>query len=108
MDDGDAPPPEIPWYATPDRAVFSLAADDRARLRHRLRRDLRRHAALEFTVNGCYTETLALCAEPPPGEGRWITPRLAGLYGELHAAAIATVSNSASRTALWRRGWSEC
>jgi len=86
-DDGAA---EIPWYVVEQRAVLSLEAPARERLRRRVRRDLRRCEGLRLAVDEGYDEVLARCAEPPPGEdGRWITDRLTALYRELHAAGVS-------------------
>ncbi len=87
MDDEGAA--DIPWFTTPERAIFSLAPEDRAQLRRRLRRDLRACESFTFAVDRDYDRVLRLCAQPPPGEGQWITPRLASLYRELHAAGVS-------------------
>lgn len=87
MDDEAAP--EIPWYVAEQRAVLPLDDAFRAQLRRRVRRDLRRCEPLRLAVDEGYDEVLARCAEPPPGEGRWITDRLAALYRELHAAGAS-------------------
>jgi leucyl/phenylalanyl-tRNA--protein transferase len=87
MDDELAP--EVPWYVAPQRAIFELDEDSRAAMRRKVRRDVRACEALELRVDTAYAEVLALCAEPPSGDGVWITPRLAALYRELHARGIA-------------------
>ncbi|MEN0015432.1 MAG: leucyl/phenylalanyl-tRNA--protein transferase, partial [Solirubrobacteraceae bacterium] len=43
----------------------------------------------ELAVDRDYEQVLKLCATPPPGEGVWITPRLAALYRRLHAAGYS-------------------
>jgi leucyl/phenylalanyl-tRNA--protein transferase len=89
MDDEDAHDEPLPWYTAPQRAVFPLDAAFRDELRRKLRRDLRRCEAHELTIDTDYDAVLELCAEPPDGDGIWITPRLAALYRRLHAAGIA-------------------
>lgn len=89
MDDAADSEAPLPWYTAPERAIFSLDADYRKQLRRRVRRDLRRCADHTLHTNADYEAVLALCAEPPPGEGVWITPRLAALYRELHDAGVA-------------------
>lgn len=89
MDDSGHWDEELPWYTAPNRAVFPLDQAFRDGLRRKLRRDLRRCESHELVVNGDYDEVLSLCATPPPGEGVWITPRLASLYRRLNAAGYA-------------------
>jgi leucyl/phenylalanyl-tRNA--protein transferase len=87
MDDAEAP--ELPWYVAPQRAVFEL--DDRSRdgLRRKVRRDLRACEAFTLQVDTAYDAVLELCAQPPTGDGVWITPRLAALYRRLHRAGVS-------------------
>ena len=87
MDDEGAP--EIPWYTAPERAVFELDAPARDAVRRKVRRDLRACADYELVVDRDYEAVLSLCAAPPPGEGVWITRRLAALYRKLYAAGYA-------------------
>lgn len=87
MDDADAP--ELPWYVAPERAVFELDTAARDALRRKVRRDLRACDGYLLRVDGAYGEVLALCAQPPTGDGIWITERLAELYRGLHAAGVA-------------------
>ncbi len=89
MDDEDAQDAPLPWYTAPERAVFPLDEGFRDELRRRLRRDLRRCTDHALTVDADYDAVLELCAEPPEGDGVWITPRLAALYRRLHAAGVA-------------------
>lgn len=88
MDD-DPEAPEIPWYAVEQRTVFELDADSRAALRRKLRRSLRAATGLSLTSDEHFDEVLARCAEPPNGDGVWITPRMRTLYAQLHAAGVA-------------------
>lgn len=87
MDDADAP--QVPWYVAPQRAIFELDDASRDAVRRRVRRDARACADFTLAVDTAYDEVLALCAQPPSGDGVWITPRLAGLYRRLHAAGIS-------------------
>jgi leucyl/phenylalanyl-tRNA--protein transferase len=80
---------ELPWYAVEERTVFELDEESRARLRRKVRRSLRACEGLELTVDAHFDDVLASCAEPPDGDGVWITPRLARLYADLHDAGFA-------------------
>jgi leucyl/phenylalanyl-tRNA--protein transferase len=46
-------------------------------------------ADFRFGVDEAYERVLALCAEPPAGDGVWITERLARLYRGLHEVGVA-------------------
>lgn len=89
MDDAEAAGGELPWFTTPDRAIFDLSDEGRAMVRRKVRRDDRACDGFELAVNRDYEQVLALCATPPPGEGVWITPRLADLYRRLNASGVA-------------------
>jgi len=81
--------PEIPWYAVDQRTIFELDDHSRAALRRKLRRSLRAATGLTLTFDEHFAEVLAHCAEPPDGDGVWITPRMQELYAGLHAAGYA-------------------
>lgn len=86
----DAPDaPELPWYAVEQRTVLELDPESRAAMRRKVRRSLRACEDLTLTVDAHFEEVLASCAEPPDGDGVWITPRLAALYRALHEAGFA-------------------
>jgi leucyl/phenylalanyl-tRNA--protein transferase len=87
MDDADAT--ELPWYTAPERAIFEIDDESRAALRRKVRRDVRACADFELDVDRDYEQVLTLCATPPPGEGVWITPRLAHLYRGLHGVGVS-------------------
>lgn len=89
MDDAHDQGEPLPWYTAPQRAIFPLDAEFRDGLRRRVRRDLRRCEHHTLHTNADYAAVLELCATPPPGEGVWITPRLAALYRALHEAGVA-------------------
>jgi len=90
MDDDEAAP-EIPWYAADPRAVFELDAGAREALRRRLRRSLARAGpGWQLRRDRAFGDVLRACARPrAPGDGVWITPRMADQYGRLHAAGVA-------------------
>ncbi len=87
MDDAGAV--ELPWYTAPERALFELDGASRDAVRRKVRRDVRACASFELVIDQDYEAVLELCAAPPPGEGVWITPRLAALYRRLHTAGYA-------------------
>lgn len=87
MDDDGAR--ELPWYTAPQRAIFEFDDAPFAATQRKLRRDTRACADFRLSVDTDYEQVLALCAEPPPGEGVWITPRLADLYRRLHEVRAA-------------------
>ena len=90
MDDPDRASGALPFYAAEDRALFELDERTRARLRHRVRRSLRAGAAWTLRTDTVFDTVLAACARPRSADdGVWITPRLAALYRELHAAGYA-------------------
>ena len=90
MDDPEEAFGPLPFYAAEDRAVFELDSATRARLRRRVRRSLRAGAGWRLEVDTAFGAVVHACARPrDPGDGIWITPRLAALYGELHTAGHA-------------------
>ena len=90
MDDLDEAFGPLPFYAAEDRAVFELDDATRARLRRRVRRSLRAGEGWTLRRDTSFERVLAACARPRmPGDGVWITPRLAALYRDLHRAGYA-------------------
>jgi leucyl/phenylalanyl-tRNA---protein transferase len=90
MDDPEEAFGALPFYAAEERALFELDERTRARLRRRVRRSLRAGTAWTLRMDTAFTTVLDACARPrSPGDGVWITPRLAALYRELHAAGHA-------------------
>jgi len=90
MDDPEEAFGPLPFYAAEDRAVIELDVATRARLRRRVRRSLRAGAGWRLEVDTAFGAVVDACALPrDPGDGIWITPRLAALYGELHSAGHA-------------------
>jgi leucyl/phenylalanyl-tRNA--protein transferase len=90
MDDPERDDGALPFYAADDRALFELDERSRARLRGRVRRSLRAGADWTLRADTAFDTVLAACARPrSDDDGVWITPRLAALYRELHAAGYA-------------------
>lgn len=90
MDDPAHSDDPLPWYVADPRAVLELDPDARAALHRRVRRSVRRCAALSLARDRAFARVLAACAQPRnPGEGTWITPRLASVYADLHDAGFA-------------------
>jgi leucyl/phenylalanyl-tRNA--protein transferase len=87
MDDPDAQDSPLPFYRADPRAVFELG--DLGATRRRLRRSLARDPGWAPAVDRGFATTVARCALPRSEGGVWITPRLARLYGKLHAAGVA-------------------
>jgi leucyl/phenylalanyl-tRNA--protein transferase len=87
MDDPDAQDDPLPFYRADPRAVFELA--DLDAIRRRLRRSLARDPGWQPAVDRGFPTVVARCALPRDGGGIWLTPRLARLYGKLHAAGVA-------------------
>jgi leucyl/phenylalanyl-tRNA---protein transferase len=90
MDDPEEAYGPLPFYAADERAVFDLDERTRARVRHHVRRSLRAGAGWALRADTAFDVVLDACASPrSPDDGIWITPRLAGLYRDLHAAGHA-------------------
>lgn len=87
MDDPEEQDSPLPFYRADPRAVFDL--DDLDATRRRLRRSLKADPGWEPAVDRGFATTVARCALPRSEGGVWITPRLARLYGKLHAAGVA-------------------
>lgn len=81
----------LPWWTADPRTVFELDGGARASLRRRVRRSLRATADWELRTGTAFAEVVEACARPrAPGDGVWITARLARLYREMHHAGVAT------------------
>jgi leucyl/phenylalanyl-tRNA--protein transferase len=89
MDDPDAQHEPLPFYRADPRAVMDLSEGGLDALRRRLRRSLARDAGWEPAVDRGFPTVVARCALPRADGGVWLTPRLARLYGKLHAAGVA-------------------
>ena len=80
----------LPFYAAEERALFELDERARTRLKRRVRRSLRAGAGWALRADTAFDAVLDACARPrSPTDGVWITPRLADLYRDLHAAGHA-------------------
>jgi leucyl/phenylalanyl-tRNA--protein transferase len=89
MDDPEAQDEPLAFYRADPRAVFELdgrALDD---IRRRVRRSLARDPGWQPAMDRAFPSVVARCALPRDDGGVWLTPRLARLYGKLHAAGIA-------------------
>jgi leucyl/phenylalanyl-tRNA---protein transferase len=90
MDDPEEAFGPLPFYAAEERALFELDERTRAEVKRRVRRSLRAGAGWSLRADTAFDAVLDACARPrSPSDGIWITPRLAGLYRELHAAGHA-------------------
>ena len=90
MDDPKEAFGPLPFYAAEDRAIFELDAGTRARLRRRVRRSLRAGHEWRLQMDTAFGAVVHGCARPrEPGDGVWLTARLAELYGRLHVAGHA-------------------
>jgi leucyl/phenylalanyl-tRNA--protein transferase len=82
---------ELPWWTADPRTVLDLDPASQEALRRKVRRSLRAGAGWPLRRGEAFEEVLAACAAPRgPGDGVWITPRLASLYRRLHQAGYAT------------------
>ena len=111
MDDPAEARGPLPFYAAEQRALFELDEISRAAVRRRLRRSLRagEAAGLRLTRDECFDEVVAACARPrEPGDGVWLTPRLAHLYRRLHEAGLAHSFEVHAGDELAVRGFSLC
>jgi leucyl/phenylalanyl-tRNA---protein transferase len=87
MDDLGAQHGPLPFYRADPRAIFEL--DDLDRTRRAVRRSLAADPGWVPSVDRAFSETVAGCATRTKEEGVWLTPRLARLYEDLHAAGAA-------------------
>ncbi len=89
MDDPDAQDSPLPFYRADPRAVMELGPEALDATRRRLRRSLARDPGWTPAVDQGFATVVARCALPRAEGGIWLTPRLARLYGKLHAAGVA-------------------
>lgn len=89
MDGPDALGGPLPFYRADPRAVFELDPESLDFTRRAVRRSLRRDPGWTFAVDRAFPAVLEGCAAPRPGQGVWLTGRLARLYAYLHAAGHA-------------------
>lgn len=79
---GEHGAPPIGWWSPDPRGVLDVHS---LRVTRSLRRSLRR---FEVRIDSAFDEVVAACADPAR-DGRWITPTMAGAYGELHRLGLA-------------------
>jgi leucyl/phenylalanyl-tRNA---protein transferase len=89
MDDPEAQHEPLPFYRADPRAIMELSGEALDGLRRRLRRSLARDPGWRPAVDRAFPTVVARCALPRADGGVWLTPRLARLYGKLHAAGAA-------------------
>lgn len=88
MDDGFSR--DVPWYAPDPRAVFELDGASLERIRRGVRRSLRTGGDWPLLVDRRFESVVECCGRPrSAGDGVWLTPRMARLYADLHAAGLA-------------------
>jgi leucyl/phenylalanyl-tRNA--protein transferase len=88
MDDGFSR--GLPWYAPDQRALFELDAEALERTRRAVRRSLRCGGGWLLLVDQRFEVVVERCGRPrSPDDGVWLTPRMARLYADLHAAGLA-------------------
>lgn len=84
MDDPARQHEPLAWYHADPRAVFDLDEAARARTRRAVRRSLAKAGeGWELRINRDPLAVIDGCAQPRPGDGVWLTPRLCELYREL-------------------------
>jgi leucyl/phenylalanyl-tRNA--protein transferase len=89
MDDPESQDEPLAFYRADPRAVFDLSGASLAALRRRVRRSLARDPGWQPALDRAFPTVVARCALPREEGGVWLTPRLARLYGKLHAAGVA-------------------
>lgn len=77
----------ILWWAPALRCALPIAE---RRTPRSVRRALRRMDDVEVSVDACFAEVVAGCAQPRyPGDGTWITPNMKHAYQRLHERGVA-------------------
>ena len=89
MDDPDAQDEPLPFYTADPRCIFDITPAGLDRVRRKLRRSLGSDPGWQPAIDRDFEAVLAGCMRPRPGDGVWLTPRLAGLYRGMHAAGFA-------------------
>ncbi len=89
MDDPDAQHEPLPFYTADPRCIFDISPAGLDRLRRKLRRSLARDPGWVAATDRAFEAVLEGCMRPRPGDGVWLTPRLAELYRGMHAAGFA-------------------
>ena len=89
MDDLAAQDEPLPFYTADPRCVFDITPAGLERLRRKLRRSLARDPGWTPDTDRDFDAVLAGCMRPRPGDGVWLTERMAELYRGMHAAGFA-------------------
>jgi leucyl/phenylalanyl-tRNA--protein transferase len=89
MDRPESQDEPLPFYRADPRSILPVDEPGVTAVRRRLRRSLARDPGWTPDVDHAFAAVVAGCAEPPPGEGVWLTPRMVRLYHRLHAAGAA-------------------
>jgi leucyl/phenylalanyl-tRNA--protein transferase len=87
MDDPDQQDRPLPFFRADPRAIFELSELDA--IRRRVRRSLTADPGWAPDIDRAFPQVVEACAQPRGGDGIWLTPRLAALYDQLHAAGFA-------------------
>ena len=77
---------QVLWFSPDPRGLMPL--DERFHVPRRLARTVR-GGRFEWTVDRCFAEVMALCAEGREPDGTWISAEMKSAYGRLHRAALA-------------------
>lgn len=89
MDDPDAQDEPLAFYTADPRCVLDISPEGMERLRRKLRRSLAKDPGWAPATDRAFERVLAGCMRPRPGDGVWLTPRLADLYRGMHRAGFA-------------------
>jgi len=74
------------WFRPDPRGLLPL--DERFHVPRRLRRTIR-SGRFACTVDRCFDQVIACCANRPNGEPTWISPEMRIAYGRLHELELA-------------------
>ena len=75
----------VGWFSPDPRAIFERS---RICIPRRLGKTIRHHA-FRVTLDTCFSQVMAACAEAHDGDGTWITSGFLSAYGELHTRGYA-------------------
>ena len=74
------------WFSPQRRGLLPL--DERFHVPRRLARTIRSRR-FACTINRCFDDVMALCADRPDEPGTWISPEIRIAYGRLHELGLA-------------------
>ena len=89
MDDLDAQDEPLPFYTADPRCIFDISPPGLERLRRKLRRSLAKDPGWTPAIDRDFEAVLRGVMRPRPGDGVWLTPRMAELYRGMHRAGFA-------------------